>query len=275
MDSNDKTPSKPMPAGLVPFTTSDMAAAYQHFLPLIQQMPDEDVSNRRGNVLLARHNIERGIKSIQPHLATIPGQLPRISLPAILELPALALGLVHADDRVPHTASTGEIDEAYSRVGPLRKLTLQYLEVAAELGLVPKTRVSGIRAGKGKLDNSRDCVSIASIFREFEQALNNKHPFAPEVIEELATTGTWLVQALTPTGGVKAPVVRDSAALIRDRFWIMVEQRHDDLRTVGVALFGIKQVDEHVPPLLSRTAAKLLRPSSGSEPETPSSPSDS
>src|SRR5262249_10628988 len=112
-----------------------------------------------------------------------------------------------------------------------------------------------IRAGKGKLDNARDCVDIAGVFDEYASALAGKHPFTKEQLAELATTGTWLVRSISPKGAVKEPAQRDPAAAIRDRFWRALEDGHDDLRTVGVALFGIKNVDAYVPPLFSRSLA--------------------
>jgi hypothetical protein len=254
MVDKKKQKHSPQPSNPVPFTTSDMAEAYRHFLPLAQRLPAEDVPARGGDVMLARSNIERGVDAIRPHTDRIPKLLPAIDFNALIELPAVALALIHADGRVPEEFSAGEIDAAFSRVSGLRELTLKYLEVAAGLGLLPEGRVRAIRTGKGKLDNARDCVAIAGVFHEFESALEGKHPFGEEQLKELSTTGTWLVQAITPTGGAKAPAARSEHAVIRDRFWKLLDDRHNDLRTVGVALFGIKHVDEHVPPLLSRVA---------------------
>ncbi len=238
-----------------PFSTDNAAAAFRHFLPVAQALPAEDVPVRGGDVTVARANVERGVEAIRPHLERVPQILPLVSVNDLLELPALALALVHADGRVPAAASAREIDAALGKVGPLREMTLSYLEVAAQLGIVPAQRVRAIRSGKGKLDVARDCVDIAGLFEEAQADLAGKHPFTEAQIAELATTGTWLVQHITPRGTAKGPATRDAAALIRDRFWKLLEDRHDDLRTVGVALFGIKGVDEQVPPLLSRSSA--------------------
>jgi hypothetical protein len=243
------------PAMEAPFTTNDAAAAYRHFLSAAEALPANNAPVRSGDTAIARRNIERGVKAITPHLETISTRLPTISVKALLELPALALALIHADGRVPAAASTRAIDTALARVSPLRELTLTYLEIAAALKLVPEGRVRAIRKGKGKLDNARDCVDIAGTFHDFEGALTGKHPFTQDHLKELATTGTWLVERITPGGTIKSPSARDPAALLRDRFWKLLEEGHNDLRTAGVALFGIKNVDDYVPPLLSRYSA--------------------
>lgn len=243
-----------------PFTTFDAAEAFRHFLPHAEALPADAVPVRGGDAAIARKNVERGVEAIRPRIAEIPDILPKIALNALLELPALALGLVHADGRVGSTASGREIEAAIARVSPLRDASLRYLEVAADLGLVPAKRVRAVRAGKGKLDNARDCVDIAGIFDEFKGALEGKHPFTNDQFNELATTGTWLVERITPRGTPKTPAMRDPAALVRDRFWKLLEDGHNDLRTAGVALFGIKNVDDYVPPLLSRTSTTSPTP---------------
>ncbi|MDI3291556.1 hypothetical protein [Polyangium sp. 15x6] len=241
-------------ASATPFTTDDAAAAYAYFLLLAEALPPEDVTMRGGDVSIALTNVRRGVDAIRPHVAQIPKLLPKVAVHELLELPALALALLHADGRITKATSTREIDAALTRIGPLRDLTLTYLEIVAELGLVAKDRVRAIRTGKGKLDNARDCIDIAGLFREVAPTLAGKHPFSDEQLDELAKTGTWLVQTLKPASSTRAKRARPAAAMIRDRFWKLVEDRHDQLRTVGVALFGIRNVDAHVPPLLSRTS---------------------
>ncbi len=247
-------------AAKIPYTTDNAASAYAHFLPVAEALPAGDLPMRSGDVSVAFTNIRRGVDAILPHVAKLPKLLPTIAVHELLELPALALALLHADGRITKATSTREIDAALSRVGPLRDLTLTYLEIVAELGLVAKDRVRAIRTGKGKLDNARDCTDIAGLFREVAPTLAGKHPFTEEQLDELAKTGTWLVQTLKPTSTTRAKPTRPAAALVRDRFWKLVEDRHDQLRTVGVALFGIRNVDEHVPPLLSRTSTPRSTP---------------
>jgi len=251
------------------FTTDDMGEAFRHFLPMVEKYPEDEVPIRNADVQIARHNIDRGVGAVRPRIGEVSELLPKVSIQALLELPALGLGLMFADGRVSK-ATAGEIDAALGRVSELRELSLSYLEIAGALDLIPLKRAQAIRAGKGKLDNARDCVDIVGVFEEFKGALTNKHPFTGEQLSELSTTGTWLVRNIAPKGAVKEPIGRDPAAALRDRFWKAVEERYDELRLVGVALFGIKNVDAYVPPLFSRIPApSAAKPAPEPAPEPP------
>ncbi|MFT3772078.1 MAG: hypothetical protein QM820_42270 [Minicystis sp.] len=258
-----------------PFTSTDGAAAYRHFLPVVRKIPDDEIIPRGGDAAVARHNVEVGVEAIRPHLAKLKKLLPATSTKALLELPALALALVHADGRVSPSASGGDVDATLGRVTTLRELALTYLEVAAGLDLVPAPRVRAIRAGRGKLDKARDCVDIAGLFHEYQGALAGKHPFSAEQLKELAETGTWLVKNIAPKNVRRATPARDPAAVIRDRFWKALDDGHDQLRTAGVALFGIKNVDANVPPLLTRQGAAKSAAPAAKDAKTPAKPARS
>jgi hypothetical protein len=119
---------------------------------------------------------------------------------------------------------------------------------------------------------ARDCSDIVGVFQEFESVLDKKHPFSNETLDELAKTGAWLTQKLSPKAANPKPKsTRTAESILRDRFWTLVEERHDRLRTIGVMLFGIKNVDEHVPPLLSRVPNRKT-PAETAPPAEPSSP---
>ncbi len=249
---------------LAPFHTDDASKAFAHFLPLAEALSADEVIIRSADVEVALANIPRAVEAIASHTDRIQLRLPYVAVHELLELPALGLALLHADGRVGHTESTREIDAAFSRVGPLREWTLSYLEIAADLGLVQKERVRAIRSGKGKIDVARDCVDIAGLFKESETKLAGKHPFTTEQLDELAKTGTWLVQTLKPGNAKKTKAPRSAEAALRDRFWKLVEDRYDTLRTIGVTLFGIKHVDDYVPPLFSRVSiSKTVEAASG------------
>jgi hypothetical protein len=55
---------------------------------------------------------------------------------------------------------------------------------------------------------------------------------------------------------------------IRDQFWTMINGRHERLREAGVVIFGLKRLDEVVPPLQSRTQAAPV----GTVPSIPEAP---
>lgn len=239
------------------FRTTDSALAFEHFLPLTADVVLTDGVVFRQNVAVAHHNVGRAMSAMNVRLPEIARSLVSVDVVALAELPALALAVVHATDRVPAIApSIREIDAALSAIRSLRAATLTYLEVAAGLGLVPAGRVRAIREGTGKLDAARDAVAIVALFRESEATLGGKHPFTAAQFKILAEKGAWLVQTITPSSGVPATTsARSPEALDRDRLVKLLERRYDQLRTAGVVCFGIRGVDAKVPPLWSAMRA--------------------
>lgn len=82
----------------------------------------------------------------------------------------------------------------------MRVLTLQFLEISAQLKLVPKAPVAKIRAGTGPLDGAQDGIAIAGMFHDYRAALEGKHPFSSEYLAAMAEHANWLVRQLKPTG---------------------------------------------------------------------------
>ena len=242
------------------FRTTDSARAFAHFLPLAEAVVLADGAVFRQDVTVARHNVQRAMSAMTPRLADVARLIGSVDVVALAELPALALAVVHATGRVPSVGpSTREIDAALTTLRPLRATTLNFLETAAELGLVPAGRVRAIRAGSGKLDQARDAVAIVALFREYEAALAGKHPFSAAQLKTLAERGDWLVQTLRPSRGVPSTAsARTPEARDRDRLVKVLEGRYDQLRTAGVVCFGIRDVDAKVPPLWSAARASIV-----------------
>lgn len=236
------------------FTTSDANEAYRHFLPLVQaEVPADRAEICRLSVDLVRANVDRGVGAIRPHLGRVVEKLPLCPIDGMLELPSLALGLVAAAGRVVAAASEREIETRLEKFRPMRDLTLRQLEIFAELKLVPKQRVAAIRRGSGPVDSARDGVDIAGVFHELAETLDGKHPFSPDYLAAMAEHASWLLVQLKPRGAQQKPSERSSEAVVRDQFWTVVNQRYDHLREAGVAVFGLRQLDAHVPPIGART----------------------
>lgn len=247
------------------FRTTDSARAFAHFLPLADGVVLADGVAFRQNVAVAHHNVLRAMSVMTARLPDVARQLTAVDVVALAELPALALAVVHATDRIPAVVpSAREIDAALASIRPLRVAALAYLDCAVALELVPAGRVRAIRRGSGRLDEARDAVALVALFREFDGALAGKHPFAAAHFKALAEKGAWLVQAIKPAKGVPVtPSGRTPEALDRDRLVRLLESRYDGLRTAGVVCFGIRDVDAKVPPLWS--AARTSTPA----PEAP------
>jgi hypothetical protein len=260
MTTKTKKASVPTAPNPTHYVTTDPAAAYKHFLPLVQALPEDTLRACNLDVEIARHNIDRALTALEPHLAAVRKKLPSASIPEILELRSLGLALVFADDLILPVVNRRAIKDRLALLRPLRDRTLRQLEILAEVGLVPEARVRAIRMGTGPIDSARDAIAIPALYEEYAKAFVNKHPISPESLTELREHGQWLLPQLKPKGAIEAPSERDPAAVIRDRFWTMVGDRYDLAREAGVAAFGLKRLDEQMPLLGSRTvqtAAKV------------------
>ncbi len=237
------------------FTTTSGKAAYEHFLPLAQAIPTEGLDVCRTDIEIARVNIDRGIEAIRLHLGALAQKLPLCPIAEILELPALALALLFGAGKVVKTASSKEIEARLAALRPLREAGLKQLEVFALLGQIPAKVPTGIRKGNGPLDAARDAVAIPGAFHDHQDKICDKHPFTPAILEKLGAEGDWLVKQLKPTGAKAAPSERDPASIVRDQLWAIISERHEVLRQAGAVIFGLKNLDDHVPPLGARAAS--------------------
>lgn len=254
-----------------PFVSDDGQAAYEHFLPLAKAIPADaklEVCNAELAVVLA--NCKSGVAAIADHLDVVRRKAPECPVADVLELPTVAVALLFAGSLVVGPMpSEREIEGVLARVRPMRELTLKQLEVFAGLGLVSAARVKAIRRGSGALDTARDAVAIVALFREQSAELAGKHPFTAAQLDALATDGNWLVQNLQPSNAPRKPAARNPASVVRDQIWALVRKRYDDLLDAAGAVFGVRHVDEHIPPLRSRIAVALA-----SEPAAPTPTED-
>jgi hypothetical protein len=238
------------------FHTDDPHSAFVHFLTLAQAIPSEGLEPFRQDPDLARNNIELGLSAVTPHLARVPAVCPNISVAGLLELPALGRALVYAHARVPAPAASARaIQKALREVTPLREWGVTYLELAANLRLIPAAVTRKLRGEKGPLAIARSAVLAAGIFREYADELRGKHPFTQEQLDTLMTKGAWLLGAVKPTGARRRPTQRTPASIVRDQFARLLDERYEGLRQVGAMLFGVRGLDAKVPPLYSGTRA--------------------
>lgn len=62
------------------------------------------------------------------------------------------------------------------------------------------------------------------------------------------------MKQLKPVGAKAAATQRDPASLVRDQLWAIINERYEELRQAGAVVFGLKNLDEHIPPLGARAA---------------------
>lgn len=239
------------------FTTTDPRLAWEHFRPTAQRVETKNLQHFRYDVHIAMHNVSVGLAAVVPFLAELAEKAPHIAQAELLEMPALGLGFSFAVGRCPPTrvASKGEIAAKVAAITEPRELTVSFLRMFSRLHpeQLPASRVAVFGAQKGPLGMANDGVQAAGIFHEFASALEGKHPFEAQYLRDMASDSAWLVTTLKPTKAVKRAAPRTPESIERDQFASLFEARHDALRTAGVVLFGIRNVDEKVPPLYSST----------------------
>ncbi len=239
------------------FVTDSQAAAFAHFRPLAEAVDADGLPPSPGKYALVRSNVADALQVLVPALPHVAATMVTPPIREVLELPALALALSFAASRVPaRTYSAGEIAAARAELGPLREVTLSYLEVAAHplVRQVPAARVQAIRSGKGAIDNAQDGIAIAGLFAEFAESLANKHPFEPAQIVRLEEIGNMLVQTLQPADAAAAPpAAPHEAARLRDQFEALLAERYEMLKLCASVAFNPTRAQALIPALRRST----------------------
>lgn len=251
------------------FETTDPAAAFNHFAPLVANLPENELDVWNADADIVRVNARRAVDAFATHWAHIEQALPLLSVPKLKEIPSLALALAFAADRVFTPASPQEIRAHQLRLRPARRLALAQLDIFVEMGLVAADRVRAIRADRGPVDEANDAVAITALFRENAAAWQNKHPFHEAFLQQLTDDGQWLLGQLVPKGAHPEKTGPSDEVLVRNRLWTELNRRYDDLYKAGVEVWGRRQVDAHMPTLLSRVVAKSETESAPAQAPTP------
>ena len=238
-----------------PFVCTSAKECFEHFEAQARAVPQEDLEPCRYDVELVRANVNRGVEALRPHMDTIRRKLPEHAVADLLELHEMSLALLFAAGKViKPSGNTAELEDRLASLRPMREAGLRQLEVFSLLGHLDKEIPAAIRRGTGPLDAARDAQAIVGVFHDHKAAFDGKHPFTPEQLRKLGEDGDWLVAALKPANAKGAPVERDPAAVLRDQLFALVSARHDALREAGVVVFGLKNLDDHIPPLGARQA---------------------
>jgi hypothetical protein len=238
------------------FETSDPSAAFDHFGPLVADIPETDLDVWNADPEIVRVNARRAVDAVSPHWEQVEKALPLVSLASLKEIPSLALALSFAAGRVHTPASPQEIRAHQASLRPARRLALDQLDIFGEMGLVPKDVVRTIRTGTGAVDEANDAVAIVALFKENAAAFKHKHPFDDAFLQKLADDGHWLLGQLVPKGAKPEKAVRSAEVLMRDRLWTELNRRYDDLYKAGVEVWGRRKVEEHLPSLFSRQSSR-------------------
>lgn len=259
--SRSTTPKAKVPAAAAAFTTDDAREACAHYESAALATFSRKIPYN-ADLDLVPSNVERTVAALRSHLSR--PDVTAVERKAVLELPTLVLALVHAESRCVEATSPKSIADAQSVLRPLRQATLNYLEAASSevCGLVPVERVREVREGKGQIDEARDAVNIAALFKEFAATLAAKHPFTPTQLATLEAKGVFLLRALSP---VDAPVAKPSEpspeVSLRDGLWTLIDEAYDHALLVAAKVWGVRNVGANVPSLLARAAGEKKEPS--------------
>lgn len=249
------------------FETTDPAAAFDHFAPLVANLPENELDAWNADADIVRVNARRAVDALAPHWTQVQQALPLLPVSSLKEIPALALALAFAADRVFKPASPQEIRAHQASLRPARRLALKQLEIFVELGLVAGDRVQAIKADRGPVDEANDAVAMVALFRENAAAWTGKHPFSAAFLQKLTDDGQWLLGQLVPKGATPEKADPSADVLVRNRLWTELNRRYDDLYKAGVEVWGRRHVDEHLPTLLTRVVEKGT-----TEPSAPATP---
>lgn len=234
--------------------------AFNHFRPLAEAVPAEDLTVFTGEPLVMRANVKQALAIVGPHLGKAVARLQTPHLREVFELPSLVMGLGFAAGRVPVAKlSAGDIERMLTEGGPWRELGLKYLEIVSHpfLGLLPRERVAKIRAGKGPLDKAEDFVALAGVFAEFKDNLAGKHPFPADKVNLLATLGGALVQQMRHGRAGREAPKRTQESILRDQMASLVVDRYDDLQVIAAVALGKRKADELLPALRSTAGVAM------------------
>lgn len=250
----NKTPNKTTDkVEVVPRGHLTPAAAYAHFLPEAQNLPQASVQTLRLDPVLTFGNVQSAVAAVAPHAARVKTELPAISVDALLGLPDLSAAVLYATEQcATKPIKKQELDEKLSALHKLRTPMLLVAEALSLLGLVKKEKVASIRAGMGPFDAAQDGLALCELYTDAAKALVGKHPFSAEQIADIGKRGQELMRLVTPQGAHAEKDPAQALALeARDRLATLLAMRYADLRRVAVYLWG-DAADEQVPPLRSR-----------------------
>lgn len=252
-------------------------AAYDTFLASAQAVDARAVEECRADIALAYYNVKQGVESVLGQEAAVSG-LPNVQLEELRALPQLAQGLAFAALQVHRDLRAATFGPLFEQALHSRRKLLKAAEALAVAELLADSDVEALLT-TGRHDVIEDCVALAALLKRNEARIAGRSPVTAEEVQEAEQLAAQLRGMLAPLGDSQggAPPPAVVATALRDRFWTLLNQRHEVLWRCGAWLFG-RAVDDHVPPLQARQVrtrkaqeARAERgPERGQAPEQPS-----
>jgi hypothetical protein len=262
-----------------PFVTDDPRGAWAHFRDEALKADPAALAVCKADPDIVRVNVARGVASVAPLAGKARVELPAVNVTRALESAALSLALTHACDRVdgrPASSAPSEEDdpdatlslvERTSKMFFDRQLLVTMLKVFVGLGDFGQDSFAAILEGTGPIDGARDVLNADAALDG--EKLRGRHPFTPAWRQQATRRARRLLADLSPDNAVRELAARNAASMERDAFWALLGAAHADLRKIGMVLFGEKELDAKVPPLMARStrAATKAKTDGGNEGE--------
>jgi hypothetical protein len=240
-------------------------AAYQRFVEAARGLDRRDLVRMRGDASLAYRNAQRALEMLTQRQATIDGELPRLPVRELVQVPEIAQAVIYAEDEVERAErNADELEKLMSRARKLRKRLLRWADdlLTGDGG----SALAQVRRGDSAADTAEDCVALARLLAPHVEAdggrknkkKKGKKRLSAKKLAEAAEIGAELARRLRPGdrpgNGGATPDVREAVEM-RDRLWTLLNERYIDLWRAGAYLFG-PEVDDRLPSLQSRRAAR-------------------
>lgn len=266
-------PKAVRPASPAPFTTDDPRAAWQHFRAEALKANPATLAVCTADADLVRVNVARGVASVTPLVGRARVELPATNVTRAVESAALSLALTHAVDLIGNApapeSAHDELDaglslsERTARMFADRQLLMLQLKVFVGLGDFSQSSMTALLQGTGPIDGARDVLSGNAALDG--EKIAGRHPFTAKWRSDATKRARRLLSELSPADATPEAAVRDAASIERDAYWALLVAAHAELRKIGMVLFGEKDLDAKVPPLMARTAGRA-------EPKAPPAP---
>lgn len=224
-------------------------AAYDAFLAAAKLLDPGVIEECCADVVLAYHNVSRGVENVLGSGAVVVGKLPDVNVVELSLLPRLAQGLVFAALQVHRELRGTPFGASFERAQVLRRKLRKAADALAEAGLLADTDIDEVRL-QVRQDVLEDCMALAALFRRNEGRITGRSPISAADLREAEQVADKLRAMLGQQGDASDGGAPSLVKVIemRDRFWTLLFQRYDVLWRCGAWLYG-RAVDERVPPL--------------------------
>ncbi len=255
-------PGGPQPeaSALEPSEVAELEAissqqAYDRFLGAAMAVDEAAIEECHADVALVYYSINLGVANALARESELK-TLPQLRLEDLQSLPELAQGLAFAVLQLYRNLQAASLGPLFERVQRLRRKLFKAADALSEAGLLDDADAALVRQ-MGRPDIVGDCLALVAVLRRNEERIAGHSPVAAADLEEAERLATMLQALFAPRGGPNFQPVPSflEASQIRDRFWALINQRHELLWRCGAWLYG-RQVDQHVPPLQARYTAR-------------------